>query len=878
MSTLASTAGAWARGAGRAVQGRAGSGEPAGVRGAGGESRVGRGRRRSAQCGGAAVRGFASEDRGEGPGGRPSQWRPGPAQGPGPAQPGPRSGPAWDEDLHLEGLNAEQFFAVTSQVGSPQRVLAGPGSGKTRVLTSRVAHLVLEGGVEARSVMCLTFTNKAALEMRERLARVLGAERASGVRAGTFHRVCCHLLRTYLPVGRVQSEGKRTALRSRDFTIYDTQDSERVVGEVLKELVETGKEEGGVKGLDGEVLRSAGIVSKGSVRAYISGRKSKMVTAAMARKAAAEMDKRKYSHKWIVEQKLNAYLYGRYQAELDEADALDFDDLLWEALKMLKGDPALLAQVRSRYRHVLVDEFQDTNATQYEIAQLLAEESRSLFVVGDTDQSIYGWRGAITAANMKRLLADFPETETHVLASNYRSTPEILTFAKRLLAGGGGDRAQQGMSSIGAMLMSQRDSGLKVEVEDYQTSVMEAHATAAEILNLRADGTALKDIAVLYRTHQQTVPVESALREHGIPYVVVGGTSFFGRMEVKDLLSFLRLIWRPDDSMALDRIYNVPKRGLGDVAYARLKAWAAEQGAGGLASALARLPLTGDGSGVSEGLLPAEITPRARSALAQLLEDLGACRSELERGGTVSGTLEAVIERTGYYAHVEKLEERDVKSQKKVAKAGEETDMRKRNIEELLEIARRHDAEMAAKAVVAASKGEGEGEGEGEVDGEGAALSGVASLGVFLEATVLNEQLSVLEVEGADDEVLTSEQVKAQDKVRLMTLHASKGLEFAAVFLIGVEEGRLPLASNTDVEEERRLAYVGVTRAKDRLYVSHARETSQYGEYKRMSRSSFLDDLLGDGDDRGSVPRDASAASDAFPRPPQPRPRPRGRH
>ena len=743
---------------------------------------------------------------------------------------------AGDPDLHLEGLNAEQYAAVTCPVGRPQRVLAGPGSGKTRVLTSRVAHLVLEGGVEARSVVCLTFTNKAALEMQERLARVLGPERASAVRAGTFHRVCCYLLRTYLPVERTSAKGAGT--RSREFTIYDAQDSERVVGELLRELVDKGKEGGVVPGLDGDVLKCAGIVTKGIVKSYIGARKTRMESPAAAKRAAQGLDKKFWSRNRVLEEQLKAYLYGRYQAALDEADALDFDDLLLEALKMLQRDPDLLARVRARYRHVLVDEFQDTNATQYQIAQLLAAESRSLFVVGDTDQSIYGWRGAITAANMRKLQADFPELETLTLASNYRSTPQILAFAKELLAGGGGE-GEKGMSSIGAQLVSERQAGPRVEVLAADSSLVEATAVAGEILDLQASaGVAFKDMAVLYRTHQQTIPFESAFRRLGIPYVVVGGTPFFGRMEIKDLLSFLRLVYRPDDSLALDRIYNVPKRGLGDVAYAKLKAWAAEQGAGGLASALARLPLTGDGKGIDGGL-PKEITPRARSAVATLMEDLGACRAELERGGTVSGLIEAVIARTGYYAYVEKLEERDVKAFKKSAKgtsdADKNADTRKQNIEELLDIARRHDAKMAAEA--AADRGEAPSSG---------ALSGVSSLRDFLEATVLNEQLSVLEVEGQDDEVLSSDQVRAQDKVRLMTLHGSKGLEFGAVFMVGMEEGRLPLVSNEDVEEERRLAYVGMTRAKDRLYLSHAKETTQYGELKKMTRSSFLDDVLQD--------------------------------
>jgi DNA helicase-2/ATP-dependent DNA helicase PcrA len=630
--------------------------------------------------------------------------------------------------VSLEGLNPEQRAAVVHGEG-PLLVLAGAGSGKTRVLTCRIAALV-ERGVEPRRILAVTFTNKAAGEMRERLARLLGdASREMWI--GTFHAVCARLLRIH---------GARIGLQ-RNFAIIDDDDQRRLVTAILRELNVSDK------------------ITPRAVMARID----------RARNAGA--DPAQLASRDYVDD-VTRRVYPVYAERLRRENACDFNDLLLKVLD-LAADPEAGPALEARFAHVLVDEFQDTNRVQYQIARHLARGSGNLCVVGDDDQSIYSWRGA-EPKNLLEFDRDYPQARVVKLERNYRSTGVILDAANAIIAH---NRLRHPKA-----LWTERAGGEPILLEECQDERAEADFVAQAILGLkRTEGRSDGDFAVLYRTHAQSRVLEEVLRARRLPYRVVGGVSFFQRREVKDITEYLRLLGNPGADTAFERVVNVPTRGIGDTTVERLRGYARDRGLPLMEAA--RAAVAGAAAGVGAAAL------RKLEAFIVLIDDL---RGLLSAGGPVAAIVAQVIERTEYRARLEIDDKVD----------GPE---RVRNLNELVAAAAAYDAEV----------------------GEGGTLTG------------FNERIALT---GSADE----KDGRGQS-VTLMTIHAAKGLEFPVVLLAGLEEGTFPSLRDGDeageLEEERRLAYVAITRARDRLIVSFARMRRAYDQIRRNEPSRFLANL-----------------------------------
>ncbi len=630
----------------------------------------------------------------------------------------------------LDGLNPAQRQAVEAIEG-PVLVLAGPGSGKTRVLTHRVAFLIKVCGVDPYNVMAVTFTNKAAREMKERLHVLLGEGRLQRLTIGTFHAICARILRR---------EGKHVGISS-NFVIYDTSDQLGVIKRALKEL-----------NLDDKMYRPPAVLGA------ISKAKSELQTPDTYFPPT-------YWHE------VAGRVYGRYQALLRENNALDFDDLLMQTVRLFRETPEVLERYQRRYVHILVDEWQDTNVAQYELMKLLAGHYRNLFVVGDEDQSIYLWRGA-DYRNIRRFRAEYPESRTILLEQNYRSTQTVLDAAQAVIA--------HNTQRTPKKLWTERKGGPHITVYEAYDEQDEAQFVADEIRRLAARGDCrLGDCAVMYRTNAQSRTLEDAFVARGMPYKLVGATRFYARKEIKDVLAYLRLVHTPHDRVSLERVINVPPRGIGSKTFAALERWAGEMGVG-LYRALQMLK-------EDEGAGP--FAARARKALtgfATLLDELVAARGELN----VVELLDKVLERSGYADFVQD--------------GTEEGQDRWDNIQELRSVAREY-----------------------------AYLPVEDALTVFLEEVAL-----VSDVDNLDAQA---------DAPTLMTLHAAKGLEFPTVFIVGMEEGIFPHSRSfgepEQMEEERRLCYVGLTRAKERLYLIHAFRRMLYGDSQLNERSRFIDDI-----------------------------------
>ena len=697
-----------------------------------------------------------------------------------PAAPGRHS-----EQSLLDGLNPQQREAVL-HAGSPLLIVAGAGSGKTAVLTRRIAHLLGHRGVPPGQVLAITFTNKAAAEMRERVASLIGP-RAKLMLVSTFHSTCVRILRR---------EAAHLPGPTSSFSIYDADDTRRLLTLVAADL-----------DLDAKRYPARALAR------HISDLKNELVGAQDAAAAAADDMARRV-----------AEVYPEYQRRLRSANAFDFDDLIGETVALLQAFPDVAEYYHRRFRHVLVDEYQDTNHAQYVLVRELTGASAAtgnvtgasaatqlppaeLCVVGDADQSIYAFRGA-TIRNIIEFERDYPDARTILLEQNYRSTQTILTAANAVIARNPERRDKR--------LWTDSGDGAKIVGYVADNEHDEAAFVAAEIDRLVEQGAAVfGDVAVFYRTNNSSRSLEEVFIRLGLPYRVVGGVRFYERKEVRDAVAYLRVLVNPDDEASLRRIINTPRRGIGDRAQACVAAHADRQRIG-FAEALR------DGA---EGRVPL-LNPRSERAIAAFVELLDGLRAMLDGGpdeggfGTpgadIADVAEAVLERTGYRAELE-------------ASDDPQDAPRLDNLTELVSVAREFTAADATAApllgldgaVVEAAPG---------ADG----LPSPGSLAAFLERVSLVADAD--QVPDSGDGVVT-----------LMTLHTAKGLEFPVVFVTGWEERQFPhlraLGDPRELAEERRLAYVGITRARQRLYVSRALVRSAWGQPIRNPESRFLQEI-----------------------------------
>ncbi|HET9949905.1 MAG TPA: UvrD-helicase domain-containing protein, partial [Longimicrobiales bacterium] len=642
---------------------------------------------------------------------------------------------------YLAGLNPEQLEA-TCHFEGPILVLAGAGSGKTRVLTTRVCHLVREHGVPPSRILAVTFTNKAAGEMRERIAGLLGSA-PTGMWVGTFHAIGARLLRRH--ADRMGWD--------RSFSIFDADQSLRLVKSVQEAV-----------GLDPRRWNPT------AIRAEISNAKNQLVDAAeLARRAegSADLFLRNVSR-----------VFTAYQEALERQNAFDFDDLLTKPVELFETQPELLERYRDRFAFVLVDEYQDTNRAQFRFVELIAGAHGNLMVVGDDDQSIYRWRGA-DIRNILDFETAFPGAHVVRLERNYRSTQRILDAANRVIA--------ENVRRKGKTLRTERAGGEPVTLLEALDENDEARWIVKE-LQARVEqtpGMPYRDVAVLYRTNAQARALEDALRREGIPYQVVGSVRFYERREVQDVLAYLRLISNPRDQVAFERVVNYPRRGVGLTTLEHLRSWAGERG----------LPLLEAAARADEILAVRAQAASGLRSFAELIRRYGV-RATQARVGTL---LEELVEELDLARHL-----RD---------EGPEGEDRARNVAELIAGALDFDA-----AVLESD--------EEDVDT-------FTELDLFLQQVAL-----VADVDRLDPNA---------DAVTLMTLHNAKGLEFPVVFIAGMEEGLFPLARAYDepdaLEEERRLFYVGITRAEDKLSLSWARGRRRAGDFAYNAPSSFLEAL-----------------------------------
>ena len=675
--------------------------------------------------------------------------------------PVPASRAARIESL-LADLNPQQRAAVVHE-GGPLLVVAGAGSGKTRVLTRRIAYLLAARGVAPGEVLAITFTNKAAGEMRERVSDLVGP-RARGMWVSTFHSACVRILRR---------EAKSLGFTS-SFTIYDSADSQRLIKQVIREL-----------DLDPKRYPPRALAGK------ISNLKNELIDFDAARSKAQG-----------AEELLLADVYSNYQRRLLQANALDFDDLIGTTVALLQAFPEIAEHYRRRFRHVLVDEYQDTNHAQYVLIRELVGtddagregERGELCVVGDADQSIYAFRGA-SIRNIVEFETDYPDATVVLLEQNYRSTQTILSAANAVIA--------KNPDRIPKRLWSDAGDGEKIVGYVGDNEHDEAAFVAEEVDRLGdKEGIRPADVAVFYRTNAQSRSFEDVFIRVGLPYKVVGGVRFYERREVRDALAYLRVLTNPADSVNLRRILNVPKRGIGDRAEAMVAAYADRE----------RLSF-------AEGLERAREAPglatRSLNAIEGFNSMMAEARSAAEAGVPPSELLELIYDRTGYLKELQ--ESPDLQEQG-----------RAENLEELVSVAR----EFEDLAVEGAS-------------------------------TALNDFLEQVSLVADTDEIPDGD--GSGGVVTLMTLHAAKGLEFPVVFLTGMEDGIFPhertLADTTELAEERRLAYVGLTRARQRLYISRSTTRRGWGEPRYYPGSRFLDDVPPELIDWRRLPKPAMAAA-----------------
>ncbi|MBK7724398.1 MAG: UvrD-helicase domain-containing protein [Dehalococcoidia bacterium] len=628
----------------------------------------------------------------------------------------------------LEGLNEPQRQAVMHGDGAVL-ILAGPGSGKTRVITHRIAHLVIEHRIAPWRILAVTFTNKAAREMRERTARLLGEDAAS-LHMGTFHSMCARWLRI---------DGSAIGL-SPDFVIYDDADQVALVKRVLEELH-----------VDPRRFTPRAVLSA------ISNAKSEMLVP-----EALLSTVRGYGDEVV------ARAYAAYERALKAASAVDFDDLLLYAVRLFEV-PEMLQKYANRYQHVLVDEFQDTNPVQYQLARKLASGHGNITVVGDPDQSIYSWRAA-DVRNVQYFERDFPNCAVYLLEQNYRSTGAILEAADAVIGKNPGRHPRK--------LWTDRQGGDLITTYDAYNDEEEGEFVAKETSRLATDGRSYGDVAVMYRTNAQSRAVEEALVRHRIPYRLIGGVRFYQRREIKDLIAYFRLAQNPRDEASLLRVINVPGRGIGDKTVDRLDEFARENG----------VTLWDACEGVAGGL-GAAITGRSAAAVAGFVHIIN--RLQADAGRPLPELLDQVLTLTGYAKYLHD--------------GGDDAEDRIENVLELRSLMTEYE----------------------DVGGD------QGDLAAFLQDVALVADVDELR--------------EGTPAVTLITLHAAKGLEYPVVFLIGLEEGVLPHIRSFDdprqMEEERRLCYVGMTRAMDLLYLSRSYRRFSFGQQAANPPSRFLNDV-----------------------------------
>lgn len=627
-----------------------------------------------------------------------------------------------------DGLNPAQAQAV-AHINGPLLIMAGAGSGKTKVLTCKIANL-LDNGISPYNILAITFTNKAATEMRERVDRMIG-EKAKYVWLSTFHSFCAKFLRF---------EIEALGMYKKNFVIYDTQDAQTLIKNCLKEL-----------NLDEKQY------SPYAVQSAISNAKNMMMTPTDFANNASDFFARKISE-----------IYNMYQANLVENNALDFDDLLMLAVKVLQEHEDIRQKYQERFKYILVDEYQDTNGAQYQLTSLLAGMYRNLCVVGDADQSIYGWRGA-DIRNIMDFEKDYPEATVIKLEQNYRSTKTILNAANMVI--------EHNIDRKPKKLWTDNPQGEKIIHYTASDERDEAKFITEEAIKQKTlFNVSYGDMAVLYRTNAQSRALEEGFMRAGVPYTMVGGLKFYDRKEIKDILAYLRLIYNPEDTISLKRIINVPKRSLGAVTIDKLAQFA-EMYNMTLFDAISA-PET------------APITPKAKQSLSNFAEfiiEMINLSTEL----SVHDLIEKVMDKSGYKADLEK--ENTVENQTRIE-----------NIKELLSVAK--DFEKTTDE---------------------------PTLENFLSTVSL-----VSDIDNADIE---------DDRVTLMTMHSAKGLEFPVVFLAGMEEGLFPhsrtLMNETEIEEERRTCYVGITRAERKLYITNAKDRMLFGRAVSYEPSRFISEI-----------------------------------
>lgn len=638
----------------------------------------------------------------------------------------------------LATLNPAQREAVTT-INGPVLVLAGPGSGKTRVLTYRVAYLIRECRIAPYHILAVTFTNKAAREMRARLTQLVGEQDARDLTIGTFHATCARWLRR---------EGERVGL-GRGFVIYDEDDQEALIKQVLAELNLSD-----VKYHPSTVLNA------------ISKAKNELLS-------PEKYTPPSYWHEAV------RRVYKRYQQLLRENNAADFDDLIMLTVQLFRDNADVLERYQQWYRYLHVDEFQDTNVAQYVLMKLLANQHQNLFCVGDEDQSVYSWRGA-DYRNVLRFSKDFPNAQVKLLEQNYRSTQTILDVAQAII--------RKNRSRHPKQLWTENPRGTSITVLEAYDQDEEARVVVNEIARLVKQGYPARDIAVFYRTNAQSRALEDAFVRRGMPYQLIGATRFYQRREVKDLLAYLRLIHNPNDRVALQRIVNVPPRGIGKTTLDALMRCAERWHVSPYA--VLQMLYAEERQPEDKGRKTKEVfDARARKALVAfvaMMEELRtACAKE-----TLTKLFDHVIRATAYKTYL-----RD---------DSEEGAERWDNVLELRSVTTRYADDNAA-----------------------------VTLAPFLEEVAL-----IAEVDSLREEV---------NAPTLMTLHTAKGLEFRVVFIVGLEEGLLPHARSMDhpdqMEEERRLCYVGITRAKERVYLLHAFQRARYGAAEPCAPSRYLQDI-----------------------------------
>jgi DNA helicase-2/ATP-dependent DNA helicase PcrA len=631
----------------------------------------------------------------------------------------------------LDGLNDIQRQAVLRSEG-PVLIVAGAGSGKTRALTHRIAYLIRERGVAPGQILAITFTNKASREMAERVGGLLGGPVARGMWILTFHSSCARILRrehTYVGVPS-------------NFTIYDDGDTERLIAGIERDMNVDPKR-----------------FPPKAMAAAIGKAKDRVLGPAELAEAASSLY-----------EETVARIYTVYEQRKRDAGALDFDDLISETVRLFRDHREVLEHYQERFRHILIDEYQDTNRAQYELVNMLAAKYRNLCVVGDADQGVYSWRGA-TIQNILDFERDYPDATVFLMEQNYRSTQNILAVANALIENNLQRKPKNLWTEAGS-----GDLAVRVRANDEHG---EAYFVAQEIERLRSeDGFRYRDVAIFYRTNAQSRVIEDVLMRIGMPYRVFGGVRFYQRKEIKDILAYLRLLTNPQDVISFRRVVNTPKRGIGDATVAAVEAFARDEGVD-VMEACRRVDQI------------ASLATRAKGAVAGFTQVMNAIAGHLADGAGPARMVELAAQESGYLAELE--EERTVEAQGRIE-----------NIQELSGVA----AELIAR--------------EPE-----------AGLDAFLE------QVSLIgEQDDYDEE---------ESSVTLMTLHIAKGLEFPAVFIVGLEDGIFPhyrsMTDSAELEEERRLLYVGITRAQKRLYLCHAWGRTLFGQTNYNPPSRFLNEI-----------------------------------